>query len=629
MSSLLRHQLGFRIIFLVLGVLILVTSLQLLQSFRQNSEQLSKQVDRHGNSLVVAAAAMSVEPLLVHDYPVLETHAQSLVQGDPDLIYASFMLPDGRKVVTWPPEKDSALSVATEVKVFRYPIRVNPQDKNSIGEVILGIDILPLRTENQAFLRQSVTQFIAAFLFLACFMAWLLHQELKRPLERLANHALNLGNGGLDQPIPVIGRGELGSLSQVIEDMRQRLASSQKKLASRNNDLSETLAELDLALKRAERLAVAKDNFLATMSHEIRTPMNGVHGMLTLLVEGQLNEEDKVLARTALESAEALHVVLNDILDISKLESGQFKIEKIPFSFKKLIDQINLFAEAGSCSKSINFSIVYPEDCPDYLMGDPTRLRQILLNLVGNALKFTANGTIRLKVECLEETGQKVRLKVSVQDSGIGIPPEQHRNIFRRFTQSDSSTTREYGGTGLGLAISHQLVSLMGGSMGLESEVGEGSVFHFEVEFDRSESMDLYNPPQVTEDQKWDGHVLLVDDNRVNLMVGEAMLTRKGLRVTKAMNGQIALDKIEGESFDLVLMDVMMPVMDGLEATRILRSYGDQRSSLPIIATTANAMQGDREKYIASGMDDYISKPIETGELMRVLEQWLSVDSLG
>ncbi len=603
MASLLKHQLGLRIIVMVIGLFGLVTIWQLGQNYQHNSAQLNQQVDRLGSSMAEVAAAMSVEPLLILDYSILESYAQSLVKGHPDITFASFLLSDGRQVATWPQDSKSEHSQQTDVRDFRHSIKMDNTETGFLGEVVIGIDTLPMQVESQARMRQTLIRIFAAFLFLTAFLGWWLRRELSQPLEKLAGHALTLGQGNLENPIPVIGRGELGSLSHVIEEMRQRL---------------------DKSLKRSEQLAQAKDDFLATMSHEIRTPMNGVQGMLSLLVDGDLSEGDQKLAQTALDSAEALHIVLNDILDISKLESGQFTIEQIPFSLRDLVNQISQFAVTESSKNSNNFQTVYLADCPETLIGDPTRLRQILLNLVGNALKFTKNGHIALNVECLEQNETNTRLKISVKDSGIGVPPERHQHIFSRFTQTDTSTTRVFGGTGLGLAISYQLVTLMGGTMGLNSAVGEGSEFYFEIEFLRALESPVSSKPAKTKSQKWDGTILLVDDNKTNLLVGSTMLKRKGCQVTTATNGQEALDLIQTNSFDLVLMDIMMPVMDGLEATKMIRSQGGNNTQLPIIATTANAMQGDRERYLEAGMDDYIAKPIRGVELDRVLGCWLA-----
>ncbi len=398
------------------------------------------------------------------------------------------------------------------------------------------------------------------------------------------------------------------------------------KLSYENESLIE---ELKQATKKAEQMSQAKGEFLANMSHEIRTPMNGVIGTLQLLEDTELSSEQKEFVKTAHTSADGLLAILNDILDISKIEAGKLNFENIAFDFKQIISDIVVLHAQKAELQGVRLRQDIDEHLPDAVIGDPTRLRQIIMNLVSNALKFTREGEVCISIDVVSHNGKQVELKIAVSDTGIGIPEAAQQTLFNAFTQADGSTTRKYGGTGLGLAIVSQLVSLMRGQLGVDSVENEGSSFWFIAGFECAEK--ALAKEALTEDKKellqLNAKVLLVEDNPVNQMIASKMLEKVGLKAVLANNGVEALQILNEQSFDLVLMDCQMPEMDGFDATRAIRQQ-DMKNlknvSLPVIAMTANVMSGDRERCLEAGMNDYIGKPVQRDHLAAVLKKWLA-----
>ncbi len=397
-----------------------------------------------------------------------------------------------------------------------------------------------------------------------------------------------------------------------------------QKLASEKNRLEDLNKKLDEALTAARKYNKLKDQFVATVSHEIRTPMNGVIGMSAMLDETNLNEEQQEYNTMIRHSAKALLTIINDILDFSKIEAGKLTIEEIPFNLHDLLKEVSLIHMDRAAAAGNTLTLKFDDNMPEHILGDPTRLRQVLTNLIGNAIKFTKNGAIQITVQRIHSANYLI----SVEDTGIGIPAEQTDTIFEKFTQADSSTTRKFGGTGLGLAITRELITLMGGRIDLKSSVGKGSTFSVTLPLKSSKEQMSPSADRTANNQdtnkNWSGkRILVVDDNRINQKVAYNMLKAKGMNIDLASNGEDAVKKADTVKYDCILMDIQMPGMNGLEATAKIRANDGPCQRIPIIALTANAVKGDRERYLAGGMNDYLSKPLDKNALRQCVDFWL------
>ncbi len=621
-----------RMLAISLGPALLLTLL-LTAYFTYSRLQDLRQELTHTGQLIADQLAPAAEyGVIAGNTPVL----QKLLQATLDTPHVRFIEVRDRNdnILVYVEQLPGALQNAAPIDIFhstiqrqRIALASDPlldgasegdgqSGEDYLGRVVVGMSNDAFSQRQQEILLKAAL--LAAFALILTFLvARRLAQRLSAPISTMGQAVEAIQSGDYKTSLPILDDGEIGDLARHINNLASGLDR-----ASREQE--QAISQLISAREEAEQANRAKSDFLAMMSHELRTPMNGVLGMLQLLETTEQTREQAEYTALATESTEHLLKVINDILDFSRIERGALELECIPFNLLELVQGSALVFQHSAQQRGLALELQIQAGLENIeVCGDPTRIRQILVNLLGNALKFTEEGAIHLSLEWQALDHDVLWLTCAVHDSGIGISPERLEHMFDAFQQADSSISRRYGGTGLGLAIARTLAERMGGTLQAESKEGSGSTFTLEIPLPFQQS------PAHRQQAAGDAapvaagqEILLVEDNPVNQTVIEAMLRSLGYRVTLVADGIQAVRSAERQRYDAILMDCRLPVLDGYSATREIRAQENGRQ-VPIIALTANALQGDRENCLQAGMNDYLAKPFKRAELQRILQRWI------
>ncbi|HUH37244.1 MAG TPA: response regulator [Spongiibacteraceae bacterium] len=572
------------------------------------------------SELLAQQLALSAEfALAIGDRETLQRLLTTVVLQD-GVVSAQIQDPDRAVIASVGAVRPGDSFDVVELPVVRQPFSlIGPADTQQIlGHIALRMSRDYLQQRRSWVI--AVSTVIAGVIFsLAVLIAVWISRRLAVSIAQITAITKRMANGERDVRIEKHADGEVGQLQQAINHMAEGLQQQQQALEAQ-------LVELDRARRAAERASHTKSEFLATMSHELRTPMNGALGMLELLSKTRLDAEQRTYADIARESTHHLLTVVNDILDFSRIEQGKLKLESRWFSLAGMLEKCFAGFRFDAEGRGLAFELcIDPALQTLEILADEARFRQIVINLLGNALKFTPAGSVSLEAEVLGIEADRLQLRMAVTDTGIGIPADKQQTIFDSFQQVDGSTERRFGGSGLGLAVVRQLCVLMDAEVALQSTPGQGSTFSVRWQGEWRESgTSTTGAGEEIETQDFSAlTVLVVEDNPVNQLVMANMLASLGAQVVTADDGGAAIHALSEAPVDLVLMDCQMPGMDGLETTRYIRASTQAYAQLPIIAVTANAMVEDRERCFRAGMNDYLSKPVTLSVLRKKLLRWM------
>ena len=613
-----------RVLLLMAVLTLSVATISLsLREFDALHESLSKKLtltaDMIGQNSSVALlfddkqTAREILNALIHDPDI----TKAVIHTPAGEIFAEYSQPDSEWSAWWPEQIPKTRQITRTI---------THAGGSPVGRITLTAS---LSQAYQALLRNAAmnASIVLLALCLAVLLVLRLQRTLLRPILQLATLAREIERGhNYSLRATINGNDEVGDLAEAFNNM---LAQIQANEASLESQVKTRTRQLETAKREAETANEAKGRFLANMSHEIRTPMNAVIGLVELCLNTPLTAKQREYLQRVETASRSLMAIINDILDFSKMEAGKMQLEQVPFLLEEMLDQV--FATMSQLAAAKGIQLIHPPSGRYHaVIGDPQRLQQVLINLVGNAIKFTEHGEVRVQYEEISRDSQKTRLLFTISDTGIGMSEEQQALLFESFSQGDSSITRNYGGTGLGLVISKQLIEQMHGDISVSSRENAGSTFVFTVALGVSDLASIFYAEQKQPRRLENGslavlrgaRILLVEDNEVNRLVAMELLEQAHLQVDIAENGAVALAKLETQTYACVLMDVQMPVMDGYQATRLLKQL-EHCKALPVIAMTANVLEENRRKCLEAGMVDFIGKPILPSALYAVLLKWV------